>query len=292
MKFQVIDAQGNPLANAKLSIKQRKPKFLFGNVMNSFILNNKTYQNWFTSRFQVPKSDSGNIMLNMFISIDATFILIGLSLFYKVTTFENEMKWASNEPRPGQEHYSDADAMLQFAKTKGIGVRGHTIFWADVKHEPKWVESLSPIQLLLAAEKWIKSIMTRYKGQVISWDVDNENVHHSFIESKLGSKALASFYQEAHLIDSKVPLFINEYNTIEDAHDEYGTTVKYREKIKSIRRFGYDGPLGIGLQGHFKNLNLPYMRAALDELASLGLPIWISELDVMNNSNTVIIFKL
>lgn len=100
VKFQVTDFEDNPIANAKISLKQIKLAFPFGNAMSEAIIDDKTYQSWFTSRF-------------------------------KYTVFENEMKWYSNEKYPRQENYSIPDAMLKFAHKHKITVRGHNILWDD-----------------------------------------------------------------------------------------------------------------------------------------------------------------
>ncbi|KAK6945984.1 Glycoside hydrolase family 10 domain [Dillenia turbinata] len=103
-----------------------------------------------------------------------------------MTTFENEMKWISNEPNHGQEDYSIPDSMLNFAGQNGIAVRGHNIFWDDPSFQPGWLKSLSIKDLRAATGKRISSIMTRYRGKVIGWDVVNENMHNSFFEQRWG----------------------------------------------------------------------------------------------------------
>ena len=87
VRIHVVDEQGNPLPNASISIIQKKVSFPFGTAINKNILTNKAYQNWFSSRFTV-------------------------------TVFEDEMKWYTTEPSPGQEDYTAADALLQYAKKK------------------------------------------------------------------------------------------------------------------------------------------------------------------------------
>ncbi|KAG6652609.1 hypothetical protein CIPAW_05G018000 [Carya illinoinensis] len=255
VRIQAVDEQGSPISNASISILQKKLSFPFGSAINKNILTNTAYQNWFTSRFTV-------------------------------TTFENEMKWYTNEPVPGQENYKDADALLQFAKQHSIAVRGHTVLWEDPNYIQGWVASLSPRDLAIAVDKRINSIMSKYKGQLIAWDVVNENLHSSFFESKLGQSASASFYNRAQRIDAATTLFLNEYNTIEDNRDGLSKPDNYLRKLREIRGFPGNNnlTLGIGLQGHFSNPpNLPYIRASIDILASASLPIWITELDVANN---------
>ncbi|KAA8545771.1 hypothetical protein F0562_020778 [Nyssa sinensis] len=249
VKLQAVDATGTPLANATVSVTQSNLKFPFGCAMSKHILTNTRYQNWFTSRF-------------------------------KVTTFEDEMKWYSRERSRGKEDYSVSDAMLQFANKNGISVRGHNIFWNDVQYQPEWVKSLSPDELSSAAEKRLNSVVKRYAGKVIAWDVVDENLHFSFLESKLGENASAVYYHKTHQMDSATTLFLNEFNTIEEMHDGSSTPAEYLKKIREIRSTGFNGPLGIGLEAHFPTPNLPYMRASIDKLAAAGLPLWLTELDV------------
>ncbi|KAL7125219.1 hypothetical protein ABFS83_14G102600 [Erythranthe nasuta] len=254
VKFQAVDKHGQPIPNATVSIKQRRPNFPVGCAINQNILQNSAYQNWFTSRF-------------------------------KHTVFENELKWYSNERSRGSEDYSASDALVKFAQSHGVAVRGHNVFWANPADQPNWVPGLSSNDLWAASNKRINSVMGRYRGQLFHWDVMNENLHFNFFESKLGWNASTVFYQKANAIDGKTTPFLNEYNTIEESGDGTSSPSKYLQKISEMRKNGYNGPLGIGVQGHFTNANLPYLRSAIDQLASAKLPIWVTELDVKSGPN-------
>ncbi|TXG64099.1 hypothetical protein EZV62_011093 [Acer yangbiense] len=253
VRIQALDKQGNPLRNATIFIEQKSPSFPFGCAMNKNILNNPAYQNWFTSRF-------------------------------KVTTFENEMKWYSIEPSPGREDYSVPDAMINFTKQHNIAVRAHNIFWDDPKYQPGWLNSLSPTDLWKAVNKRITSIMSKYKGQVIAWDVVNENLHWNFFESKLGTKFSGFIYSKAHALDGATTLFMNDYNTIEERGDKQSEPAKYLEKLREIQKYPgiANAKMAIGLEGHFNTTDLPYMRSSIDTLAAAGLPIWLTEVDVQS----------
>ncbi|KAF2294411.1 hypothetical protein GH714_010771 [Hevea brasiliensis] len=241
-----------------ISIKQTQSSFPFGCGMNHYIVENVDYQNWFASRF-------------------------------RYTTFTNEMKWYSTEKKQGQENYTIADAMVRFAKQNGISIRGHNIFWDDPKYQPDWVKNLSPNDLREAAAKRINSVVSRYAGQLIAWDVMNENLHFSFYEDKLGEDASAEYFSTAHQLDPGTRLFMNEYNTIEDCTDEAANPFNYKKRLEEILSYpGNQGILaGIGVQGHFSSdqPNLAYMRASLDILATTGLPIWLTEVDVGRGPN-------
>ncbi|KAK6120984.1 hypothetical protein DH2020_045272 [Rehmannia glutinosa] len=254
VKFQAVDQHGQPISNATVSIKQLRGGFPLGCAINQNILQNPAYQNWWSSRF-------------------------------KHTVFENELKWYSNEKNRGSEDYSVADALVNFAQSRGAQIRGHNVFWDDPKYQPYWVGGLSSNDLWAAANKRVYSVVNRYKGKLFHWDVVNENLHFNFFESKLGNNASNIFYQKTNQYDGSTVPFLNEYNTIEESGDGAVSASKYLQKIGELRRNGYNGPLGIGLEGHFTNANLPYIRSSIDTLASARLPIWVTELDVAAGPN-------
>ncbi|KAB2636042.1 hypothetical protein D8674_026576 [Pyrus ussuriensis x Pyrus communis] len=258
VRFQVTQASKNPLKGARVSIKQVKSHFPFGCGMNHYILTNSNYQKWFASRF-------------------------------KWTTFTNEMKWYSTEKTRGQENYTVADNMVKFAQKNGISIRGHNVFWDDPKYQPDWVKSLSPEEVRTAAAKRINSVVSRYQGQLIAWDVVNENLHFSFYEDNLGENASAEFYSTAQQLDPDTTMFMNEYNTIEYSSDEKSSPANYKKKLEEILSYPRNEnlSLGIGLQGHFGSgqPNIAYMRSTLDMLGAIGLPIWLTEVDVEKDPN-------
>ncbi|XP_045786636.1 endo-1,4-beta-xylanase 5-like [Trifolium pratense] len=264
VRFQVTHPNKTALEGATVVIKQTKADFPFGCAMNHYILTNTDYQRWFVSRF-------------------------------KYTTFTNEMKWYSTEKIQGQENYTIPDAMLKFAKENGISVRGHNILWDSINRQPRWDLSLSPDELREAATKRMNSVVSRYKGQLIAWDVVNENLHFNFFEDKLGENASAVYYSAAYHLDPNTNMFLNEYNTIEYSHDKDASPGNYIRKIKQIQQFpGTDGiPLAIGLQCHFGSgkPNIAYMRSGLDLLAATGLPIWLTETSMDPQQNQAEYFE-
>lgn len=238
---------------AVVSIRQTMLGFPFGCGMNHHILNSKGYQDWFVSRF-------------------------------RYTSFTNEMKWYSTEIKRGSENYTVADAMVKFAKKHNISIRGHNILWDNPKMQPNWVKTLPSDKLQKATMQRVESAVSRYAGELIGWDVVNENLHFRFFEDKLGENASAVIFSMVKRLESDTILFMNEYNTIEYSRDREASPVKYKKKLEEILRFpGNEGIKGgIGLQGHFvySQPNLAYMRSALETLGTMGLPIWLTEVDV------------
>ncbi|XVF44978.1 hypothetical protein PTKIN_Ptkin02bG0168100 [Pterospermum kingtungense] len=258
VKFHVTYANRTAADGAIISIEQTMSGFPFGCGMNHKILTSTGYQRWFASRF-------------------------------KVTSFTNEMKWYSTEKRQGEENYTISDAMVKFAKQNGISIRGHNILWDNPRMQPQWVKDLPPEELQKAATQRLKSVVSRYAGQLIGWDVVNENLHLSFFEDKLGENASSAFYSMAYHLDPNTTLFMNEYNTIEHCEDQAATASKYKKKLEEILSFPGNAGLkaAIGLEGHFSagQPNIAYMRSALDILGTMGLPIWLTEVDVRKGPN-------
>ncbi|CAM0871685.1 unnamed protein product [Alopecurus aequalis] len=252
VKLQATDSVGNPLQGAEISVESVRTSFPLGAAMSGEILHNAAYQQWFTSRFTV-------------------------------TTFENEMKWYSTEQAPGREDYTVPDAMLALAKQHGIGVRGHNVFWDDPKQQPRWVQALPYQELLAASSRRIRSFVSRYAGQLIGWDVVNENLHFSFFERQFGWDASTAFYAAARLLDAGSALmFMNDFNTLEQPGDMAAVPGRYVDRLKQIiQSYPENGAgMAIGLEGHFTTPNIPYMRAALDSMSTVGVPVWLTEVDV------------
>ncbi|TKV94164.1 hypothetical protein SEVIR_9G274900v4 [Setaria viridis] len=251
-------AGDKPMAHANVSIELLRLGFPFGNAITKEILDLPAYEKWFSSRFTVA-------------------------------TFENEMKWYGTEWAQNQEDYRVADAMLKLMQKHGIKVRGHNVFWDDQNSQMKWVMPLNLAQLKAAMQKRLKSVVSRYAGKVIHWDVVNENLHFNFFETKLGPNASAQIYNQVGQLDRNAILFMNEFNTLEQPGDPNPVPAKYVAKMNQIRSYPGNGglKLGVGLESHFSTPNLPYMRSALDTLAKLKLPMWLTEVDVVKSPNQV-----
>ncbi|RYQ92121.1 hypothetical protein Ahy_B09g098258 [Arachis hypogaea] len=88
-----------------------------------------------------------------------------------------------------------------------------------------------------AAEKRINSVVSRSEGELMAWDVVNENLHLSFFEENLGENASAEYFSKTYQLDPKPLLFMNEYNTIEYSGDTAASPANYIAKMAKIRSF-------------------------------------------------------
>lgn len=246
--IHVSNHNGDRLQGVEINVKQVYKDFPFGSAIAKTILGNEAYQNWFVERFNAA-------------------------------VFENELKWYATEPYPGQINYTIADEMLEFIRANRIVTRGHNIFWEDPKYNPEWVQNLSGPQLESAVDTRIQSLMSRYREEFVHWDVSNEMLHFDFYEQRLGPNATLHFFQTAHESDPLATLFMNEFNVLETCSDANSTVDSYISRMRELKRGGVSMD-GIGLESHFTVPNLPLMRAILDKLGTLRLPMWLTEVDI------------
>lgn len=241
-----VDSLGNGVPGVSVDVNQTSRHFGFGSTMNGNVLTNPGYQAFFTDHFEWA-------------------------------VFENESKWYYNEPTQGNVTYATADMMVQFCEQNGILMRGHTIFWAVPGVVQAWVQALDDPSLQLAVDSRLTSVVNRFKGKFLHWDVNNEMLHGSFFADRLGSGIRTWMFQQARALDPDVKLFVNDYNVITSTDDD-----AYKAQIQDLLAQGADVN-GIGVQGHFGALVEPLtVLDRLDNLATLGLPIWVSEYDSVN----------
>ncbi|XP_066397127.1 endo-1,4-beta-xylanase 1-like isoform X1 [Miscanthus floridulus] len=192
--------------------------------------------------------------------------------------FENELKWYHTEAEQGRLNYKDSDELLEFCEKHKIQVRGHCLFWEVEDAVQPWVRSLQGHHLMAAIQNRLQSLLSRYKDRFRHHDVNNEMLHGSFYEDRLGRDIRAYMFREAHKLDPSAVLFVNDYN-VEDGCDTKSTPEKFVEQVVDLQERG--APVGgIGVQGHISHPVGEIICDSLDKLAILGLPIWITELDV------------
>lgn len=218
-------------------------------------------------------------------SIDNEKMVRFLVKNFNWAVFGNELKWSWTEPQRGNFNYKDVDELLEFCKNQNLEVRGHCIFWEVEYAVQPWVQSLNNSDLITAVQNRLTQLLTRYKGKFRHYDVDNEMLHGSFYKDRLGNDIHANMFGTSHQLDPSATLFVNDYH-IEDGSDVRSSPEEYIRQILDLQQQG--APVGgIGIQGHIDSPVGPVVSSALDKLATLGLPIWFTELDVSSTNEFV-----
>lgn len=210
-------------------------------------------------------------------------------------TAENAMKLGWLHPAKDTYSFGDADYLISLAEANQQRVHGHTLVWHSFG-DVTWIKNFSgdstAWENMMKAH--IETVLTHFKGKVVSWDVVNEAFNDegqlrdedptpangqedgSVWARKLGTDYIARAFQYAHAADPEALLFYNDYG------QEYSAS-KLQAIVNMVEDFKVRGiPIhGIGLQMHIGiNSDEGGIRTALEELAATGLLIHISELDV------------
>lgn len=206
---------------------------------------------------------------------------------------ENAMKWSALRPSEATFEFAPADALVRFAKSNHMLVRGHTLVWHQ--QNPPWLfqdasgNDLQPTPenkalLLRRLEQHIRRVVSHYRDDVYAWDVVNEVIDPDQPDGLrrspwfliTGTDYIDTAFRVAHEVAPKARLFINEV----DSTDPLKRRFLY-DLVRDLQRRGV--PVhGVGHQLH-SNLDDPSPESIVETVnmfAALGLDNQITELDI------------
>ncbi|MDP2883608.1 MAG: endo-1,4-beta-xylanase [Ignavibacteria bacterium] len=221
--------------------------------------------------------------------------LANIKTHYDILTPENCMKPQPTHPSENTYNFTTPDSMVDWCQRNGLEVWGHTLLWH--RQTGRWFfvgPDSQPATRELAMERLKKHIFTlvgRYKGRVIGWDVVNEaiadsgageteNLRNYSWYKTIGPDVLTMAFKWAHEADPDAKLVYNDYNIEQGAVQNKG---KHASSMILLKRLLAEGaPItGVGIQGHwYLEANLADVEKAITNYASLGLKVSITELDV------------
>jgi endo-1,4-beta-xylanase len=199
-------------------------------------------------------------------------------------TPEWEMKMEYIVQRDGSFRFDAPDRIAAFARAHGMALLGHTLVWYAQAPDAFARLDEGRISFVDAYRNYILAVAGRYQGQVVGWDVVNEAVaedgdgwRDSLWSQRLGAfEHIALAYRTAREADPHAALLLNDYN-LEYYPKKRATFLKLAERLLAS-----GAPLtGLGTQMHVAADIAPgEIARSIRELASLGLPVHVSELDV------------
>ena len=216
-------------------------------------------------------------------------------------TIENAVKWQTVHPSQNSFDFSGGDYIADFCKANNKRLHGHCLIWYQAN--PDWLNIFTGDSLAWENlfKTHIKTVVAHYKGKATSWDVVNEAFHDAdgtlrvqdiragnnldggcIWAQHIGADYIARAFLYAHEADPDALLFYNEYG--QEWNDAKTSSI-----INMVNDFKARGiPIsGLGLQMHTDiNASNDGIAKAIQKLATTGLLIHISELDVsVNQSN-------
>jgi endo-1,4-beta-xylanase len=200
-------------------------------------------------------------------------------------TPENELKWQNVHPGILTWHFSVADEMVDWARSNGKRVRGHTLIWSN--QNPPWVEQgvWTRDTLLKVMKNHINTTMKHFRGRVHEWDVVNEAIdpHGNWVRNiwyrVIGPDYVDWAFRYARQADPGARLYYNETG-LDAAHHPHSQGV-----LSMLRRLRNRGvPVdAVGMQGHvttrFRGTHAG-LTDLMHEFTALGLAVAITEMDV------------
>lgn len=194
-------------------------------------------------------------------------------------TPENAGKWGTVEAQQGTMTWALLDSIFAYARAHDLPVKQHTLVWGQ--QQPRWLDDLSEGEQRAEVAEWIKGFAERYPDVALV-DVVNEPLHaQPSYKEVLGGDGETGWdwviwsFERAREALPEAELLINEYNILCCQEN----LKRYAELIRLLK--ARDLIDGVGVQAHgLETVDPAVIRTNLDALAALGLPIYVSELDL------------
>lgn len=202
-------------------------------------------------------------------------------------TPEWEMKAEALVDANGRNDWTRADRIVSLAASRGLQTFAHTVVWYE--QVPVTFKQLDGDRRRFeqAYGDYVTGVVGRYAGKVTGWDVVNEAIAddgsgirmRNAWAANLGVDYIRLAFEHARAADPGAVLFLNDYN-LEQIPEKRRDFLKLAE---SLLRAG--APLGgLGTQTHIPaDLPAGAISRTVRELAALGLPVHVSELDISLN---------
>lgn len=219
-------------------------------------------------------------------SIHSSSQVVNFEQYWNQVTPENAGKWGSVEGTRDSYNWTALDAAYDFAKDNGLPFRYHVLLWGN--QQPAWIETLSEEDQLEEIGEWMDAVADRYPD-IDYLEVINEPINdppngagNGDYYLALGGRGTSGFewllngYRMARERFPNTKLVINEYNILNNPN-RASTYVKIVELLKEESLIDI-----IGVQAHAFTTTAEnaVLEGVLDQLATTGLPIMITEMDI------------
>lgn len=269
LEIRVVDADGNPVPDANVTVAMRRSDFKFGTALQA-------------NQFALARAAGGETRRN------AQRYLAEIERLFNSVVFENDLKprkgfgWLDGSVRSRVERYA-----LPWLIQRGFEIRGHYLVGSPLVHDERspalWLaaaDNPAPLERLLTG--YTVATARHFVDIVDQWDVMN----HSLRIETLDDEAIGRIVTAADAAAADTPMFFNENKILASPGlgDPWDKREAYWHQIRRLLDAGV--PVGgIGMQAHFLSdqsrlTSIPDVIRTLDRFAELGLPIRITEHDV------------
>jgi endo-1,4-beta-xylanase len=193
-------------------------------------------------------------------------------------------------------NYTDADKLVDWAKTNNIAVHGHALVWHPDYQLPTWAKNNQDVKNNM--KKHCYDVARHFAGKVTSWDVVNEALYdpndnaqgqagiyrNSVFYKAYGSpEYIYDCFKQARMADGNVELYYNDFNTEENLDKTTALVTLIKNMLNN------SVPItGVGFQMHVLPdwASIDNIKASWKKILDLdpNLKIKLTELDVRVNN--------
>ena len=256
VSLRVLNADGHPITNRPVSVRQTRHHFPFGSAVNLAAY--------------TRDDDDGRKYRQT------------IAKYFNIATIENSLKWAMWD---GADQ-ADRDRALEMVRSlidQDILVRGHVLIWPGFGNSPAWLSELEdkPAALRAAVATHIREMGYATDGLCQHWDVVNEAFDNTDFERVLGRDVLKDAFATARGVLPDAKLYYNDYAGLAQGGLPTGHKAHFLEMTEYFKT--HTSIDGIGIQGHFGQFLTPPVRMLkeLDRYDEFGLDMLITEYDVL-----------
>ena len=199
--------------------------------------------------------------------------------YWDQITPENEGKWGSIEGTRDVYNWAPLDRIYNYARANNIPVKAHTFVWGN--QSPNWLNNLSGPEVAAEIEEWIRDYCARYPDTAMI-DVVNEatpgHAPATYAQRAYGNDWIIRVFQIARQYCPNSILILNDYNVLSWNTNEFIAMARPAVQAGVVD--------ALGLQAHgLEDWSFNDVSSKLNQVAALGLPIYISEYDVARTND-------
>jgi GH35 family endo-1,4-beta-xylanase/DNA polymerase III epsilon subunit-like protein len=269
----VKDGNGNPISDAEIKIEMLEHEFQFG------------------SAFVGCRTPGGRCFDEKY--LEKVLDLDGEGHQFNSGVTENVMKWDGWEEEWFASPSQTEDA-IEYYSSKGIEMRGHTLFWPGYQHMPDDIfenkNDLAYIRTRIAQR--IDEMINNQKlsPHIREWDILNEITEKRDLETifkadpnfTTGREIYQEIIRQVRAADPDIKLYINDYVVLSGGGSSSSVVNNYKKYLDEIHNSDADFD-GIGFQCHIGSnpTSILKVESVFDEFyARYGKRQSVTEYDV------------
>ena len=224
----VTDENGNPVNDAKVTVKETNPSFKWGTSVSQWLITGQNY----ISNAQGKK--------------DMHMYRDTLLKYFNLAVPENALKW--REWMDGRA--VNSRMCVDWLLNHGIEVKGHYLYWDGVNFVPDKYKSMikeNPTEFNKIINEHIYSHAKEFKNEITLWDAINECSANRVVANQLGEDVYKEWFDTAKKANPNAVLYVNETALVGTENFQHKELTRI---LQTMIKNGVDFD-GVGLQGHF-----------------------------------------